>query len=256
MNMAATNTEFLEKRIQFNKKSARDYDEWLINECPPLHINAKILDLGCGTGKQLSLFSKIFPHTVEFYGIDISKHSLDKAKKNIKHHAFVLKQYSFEDYDKFLDREDFFDLIYSCYALYYCKPDHLYGLLQRIFSSLKKEGVFWVVGPYKNTNKELFEIIKKYYEIPSQVLYSLSKFYDDLLVYVSKVGFQKFSCSLFRNHVFFENIEDVLTYYKHTTYYNGQFLFHIKRDLKNIMKNNSIFSLTKEVISYKFYKQF
>ena len=67
----------LEIRINTNKNSEKDFDEWSINLIPELPLRANILDLGCGTGKQVNIFS-------QFFDRDSRIIALDKSLENVK----------------------------------------------------------------------------------------------------------------------------------------------------------------------------
>ncbi len=249
----ATDTKALKSRIKANQSSLRNFDEWLVSNFPALPLNSKILDLGCGTGKQLFLFYDLCPKDIEWYALDISRESIETIKKENKNIKLICLAFERSE-DFFQKRENFFDLIYSCYALYYCQRSYLKKLISLIYNSLKDGGIFWVIGPYKGTNKELFEIIEKYYDIPQEVFYSLGDFYLELLQHVKSAGFSRFECSFFENKILFSSANQLFNYWKNTTFYNENFEKEIKKEINNSFDKTKTFKLTKMVISYKFYK--
>lgn len=54
----------------------------LIRELKP-PAGGDVLELGCGTGRNLIAAAKLYPDA-RFYGLDISRHMLETAKKNIE----------------------------------------------------------------------------------------------------------------------------------------------------------------------------
>ncbi|MFZ2633776.1 MAG: methyltransferase domain-containing protein [Desulfosalsimonadaceae bacterium] len=104
----ATRWSFLFGRTQLIKQIAR-------------HINpVRILEIGCGTGKNLAALSKQFPDA-ELTGVDLSKDMLKRAEKRLsgcgKKAAFIHRVYS-----RPLHPKASFDLIVFSYTLSMINP--------------------------------------------------------------------------------------------------------------------------------------
>ena len=91
---------FLEPFVHHIRK---DLVKWIVE-----NRTKNILDLGCGTGKQLSLL----PKDLSSWGLDISVHMLEQASKNIPEKCLK------GDGAKLPFLEDSFDMIYSQFALH------------------------------------------------------------------------------------------------------------------------------------------
>ena len=78
----ATSSEFLQTRIDLNKNALNNFEHWSINTMPKIPMKSNILDIGCGTGKQLLSFSSFFTKKCTYYGCDISKESLMIIENN------------------------------------------------------------------------------------------------------------------------------------------------------------------------------
>jgi len=247
----ATSSELLQQRIKLNQNSTNNFEHWSINTMPKIPLRSNILDLGCGTGKQIESFSGLLPKTCSYIGCDISQESLNIIQNNYSSlPKLELINDSFDNIDSFLDKDTEFDLIYSFYALYYTQD--LQKLLENIYKHLKKNGVFWVVMPYKNTNVEIFSILNKIYPIDERVLYSINGFANDVISIASEINFQDIDVSLFENKINFSTEEDLLSYVENTTFYDKKFTAEIKDAIHKNFNNG--FSLTKEVISIKLTK--
>jgi len=114
--------EFFSKRedeaIKFIKKSI------------PELKNKKILDLGCGNGKDIILYQSL---GAEVYGIDSSEFMINEAKKIISK-SKVFKS----NLEKTPFENNFFDIIVSRFSFHYLKNfDKAYKEISRI---LKKDG--------------------------------------------------------------------------------------------------------------------
>jgi ubiquinone/menaquinone biosynthesis C-methylase UbiE len=247
----ASSSEFLQQRIRLNQNSTNNFEHWSINTMPKIPLHSNILDLGCGTGKQIESFSGLLPKTCNYVGCDISQESLNVIKENYASlPTLELIHDSFDNMDSFLNKNVEFDLIYSFYALYYTQD--LQKLIKDLYAHLKKNGVFWVVMPYKNTNVEIFSILNKIYPIDERVLYSINGFAHDVISIASEINFQDIEISLFENKINFSTESDLLDYVENTTFYDKNFAKEITEEIHNHFKND--FSLTKEVISIKLTK--
>ncbi|MEZ4825877.1 MAG: class I SAM-dependent methyltransferase [Bacteroidia bacterium] len=153
-------TTMLQARLNANQHAARDFDEWCFRQLPELPLDAQILDLGCGTGKQVLLFSPVYSSEGHFFGIDLSAESLDKLRQTYKAPPkLTLIEGSFDQLEKFGElRSGAFDMIYASYALYYTQNlDHV---IQEVYRLLKPGGILWVITPYFGTNEEFLRIIR------------------------------------------------------------------------------------------------
>ncbi len=88
--------------------------------CPPLLEGCKILDLGCGTGRDIYVLSQMVGKTGQVVGVDMTDEQLDVAKQYQKHHAdefgfdnVTLIQGYIEELDKLGLEPNSFDIIVS-----------------------------------------------------------------------------------------------------------------------------------------------
>ncbi|PAU93965.1 methyltransferase type 12 [Aliifodinibius salipaludis] len=85
----------------------------LVEEIPSLPTNARILEVGCGTGDNLIQLKQRFPNT-QITGIDISTDMLGKARTKITDPAISLKR---RRYGAINLNEEPYDLILLSYSL-------------------------------------------------------------------------------------------------------------------------------------------
>ncbi len=88
--------------------------------CPPLLEGCKILDLGCGTGRDIYVLSQMVGATGKVVGVDMTDEQLDIAKQYQQHHAdefgfdnVELIQGYIEELDKLGLEPNSFDIIVS-----------------------------------------------------------------------------------------------------------------------------------------------
>jgi ubiquinone/menaquinone biosynthesis C-methylase UbiE len=114
-----------------------------------LAADARILDVGCGTGFLLYEFTQLLPQ-VAVVGIDRSAYALEHAKEEVRSHLF---QHAAEKPLPFADKE--FDLVVSITTLHNLPIRHLGTALQEI-QRVGRRG-YVVVESYRNC-RELFNL--------------------------------------------------------------------------------------------------
>jgi S-adenosylmethionine-diacylgycerolhomoserine-N-methlytransferase len=86
----------------------------------------RILEVGCGTGKNLAELARCFPQA-EIIGLDLSAQMLEKARKKIKIHGSRVTLLQ-RVYDGPVSGGDPFDLIVFSYCLTMINPGHTEAL--------------------------------------------------------------------------------------------------------------------------------
>ena len=88
--------------------------------------NLKILEFGCGIGRNLHYMAKIF-HQSSIYGFDISKDSLEIAKQNNKDITIIWSQ------EELMDYESYFDVIFIAGVYHHIEPKLRSHIASNIF---------------------------------------------------------------------------------------------------------------------------
>jgi len=105
-----------------------------------LNKKDRVLDLGCGSGRDVIYLAK---NGFNSYGIDFSKIAIEKTRKryNKKNlHLFVSKA------EMLPFKDGFFDAIYSGWVLYYTDMKKSFSEINRV---LKKGGIIYIVFALK-----------------------------------------------------------------------------------------------------------
>ena len=100
----------------------------------------KILDAGCGTGKECELLAK---RGAKVVGIDVSEFMIKLARKKCKNLGV---KFFLRDMERTGFERESFDLILSVFSLMYKK--NLRAVLKEFRRILKKDGEFLVVVPH------------------------------------------------------------------------------------------------------------
>ncbi len=128
--------DYVSGQKEFFSRQEDDAIKFIKNSLPELK-DKKVLDIGCGNGKDMKLFESL--GAAEVYGIDTSAFMLGEAKQTVLNPQNLfqasIEGTPFED--------DFFDVIVGRYSLHYLKDfDVAYNELSRI---LKKDGLLILV---------------------------------------------------------------------------------------------------------------
>jgi ubiquinone/menaquinone biosynthesis C-methylase UbiE len=104
----------------------KDIDPWIL-DMVKIEKNERILDVGCGTGKQVLSFGKALQGSGYIVATDISLELLmedkNNASRNSINNVFYIK-HSMNTMYPFYDHT--FDIISSCFAVYYVDdPENL-----------------------------------------------------------------------------------------------------------------------------------
>lgn len=116
--------------------------------------NAKILDVGCGTGHRLVGFASCYPQ-LQFVGLDMTQRSLDTAKKLAEYHEISNISFVNDKIENYKSKNEY-DLIVSTGVLHHME-DPLKGF-NMINKALKDDGIalLWLyhsIGEYKRMIK-------------------------------------------------------------------------------------------------------
>ncbi len=98
---------------------------------------SKILDVGCGEGTRLNLFTGKNKKGV---GVDVSSYAIKKAKKQYPHHDYLLTSDANLPFP-----ENTFDLVYSTFVLEHTQNQELY--VKEMIRVTKKNGYTVILCP-------------------------------------------------------------------------------------------------------------
>lgn len=109
------------------------------NLMPPLK-EAKILDIGCGTGHFLYYLEK--KGYLNYLGIDISRQQISFCKKNVSKHVKIADAFKF-----LKDKEDIYDVVVANDLLEHIPKDEIIKFLELVHKTLKQDGLFLIKTP-------------------------------------------------------------------------------------------------------------
>ncbi len=202
-------TKDLLARIDIHEKyGARNIDQWTTEVLQP-KPGMKILDVGCGAGKQCFLYSDYSKRQADITGGDFSNELLDKARSKNTERGDKCK-FMFLDFNKRFEFEDnTFDLVSSAFAIYYAANlGFTFGEAHRV---LKPGGRLFVTGPLPENKKMFYDIIKEATNKPIPPMPGSSRFKGD--IYKTIEGkFSKTELLTFENPLTFPEVAPFIDY--------------------------------------------
>lgn len=236
---------YLSARLKINDKyQSNDFNGWLFDRLA-VKKNEVILDVGCGTGKQSIPFAHLTGTGGKVCSFDISEDSIaalkaEAAEKKLTNMTAVTGR--MEDIDRVVGAfpESRFDLIHSSYALYYAEDTS--AVLRFFMKLLKSDGrvaVFTPVAPHGMVN-----FVKKYHAIPDPVE-ECFLFGSQVLTPFFKNNFKKIESHDFKNKLMIDSVDDFMTLYRATTYYDSNFDGVISGDIKKLIDRDGFVEFEK-----------
>ena len=153
----------LEKMSEFFENRLDSYDNHMLTEIEkadefypftasllPKDENAKILDLGCGTGLELEFYFPLNP-AAKITGIDLSKGMLNAMREKFPYKNISLICGSYFDVPF---GENAFDAAVSVESLHHFTAEEKRPLYEKLYRALKKGGYFILTDYLCKTDEE------------------------------------------------------------------------------------------------------
>lgn len=196
-------------RIDIHKKyGSRDIDQWMLHIINP-QKGAKILDVGCGAGKQCFLFYKAMEGEADITGGDVNPELLQKAREE---NAKIGNRIRFIDLDfnqRFPLEDDQYDLISSCFAIYYA--DDIHFTISEMHRVLKPGGRLFTTGPMPENKRLFYDIIYEATQKPIPPMPGSSR-YSSQIYKAIQDKFSSVELHIFENPLIFNEVEPFLAY--------------------------------------------
>lgn len=208
INYQETSKDLLVRIDIHAKYGAANIDQWTVDLLEP-QPGFRILDVGCGSGKQCFLYNDYVKGQAEITGGDFSEELLDKARaENEKRGTDI--DFMFLDFNKrFPFDDDQFDLVSSAFAIYYASDlDFTFGEAHRV---LKSGGRLFVTGPLPENKQMFYDIIKEATNKPIPPMPGSSRFKGDIYGTIENI-FSKTELHKFENPLTFPEVEPFMDY--------------------------------------------
>ena len=202
-------TDDLAKRINIHSQfGSRDIDQWML-EILDLQPGIKILDVGCGSGKQCFSFFHHLQGNVQITGTDVSESLLTDAREKNKAIDDAV-DFRFLDFNQRFDLpENLYDLISACFAIYYAQD--IPFTLSEMHRLLVPGGRLFTTGPMPSNKQLFYDIIKEATGKPIPPMPGSSRYASEIFGTMQAL-FSKTEQHIFENPLTFDSVEPFMVY--------------------------------------------
>jgi ubiquinone/menaquinone biosynthesis C-methylase UbiE len=209
INYQETSKDLLTRIDIHEKYGSANIDQWTTELLKP-QPGMKILDIGCGAGKQCFLFDDYTKGAAKITGGDFSEELLEKARaKNQERGSNI--EFLFLDFNKPFDfPENTFDLCTSAFAIYYASDlDFTFREAHRV---IKPGGQLFVSGPLPENKKMFYDIIREATNnAPIPPMPGSSRFRGEIYQTIDSI-FAQTELHTFENHLTFPEVAPFIEY--------------------------------------------
>jgi len=229
-------TDDLLKRIDIHSQyGAKDIDSWMLDVLQ-LQPNIKILDIGCGAGKQCFSFYHELKGQADITGTDVSESLLNQARIENQKVGNAIR-FQLLDFNQPFDLpDDTFDLISACFAIYYAQDiPFTLGEMHRV---LKPGGRLFTTGPMPTNKQVFYEIIKEATGKAIPPMPGSSRYASQIYSTMQDL-FSKTDQHIFENPLTFESVEPFMVYTRASMSEDRKLwnsLFQTHEEFKEIMQ--------------------
>lgn len=196
-------------RIRIHEQyGARDIDQWTTEVLKP-GPGMRILDVGCGAGKQCFLYSDFTQRKATIVGGDLSKELLERARtQNIERGDKV--DFQFLDFNrKFEFPDSNFDIVSSAFAIYYAAD--LAFTFAEAHRVLKPGGRLFVMGPLPENKQMFYDVIREATNKPIPPMPGSSRFKNEIYKTIEGL-FATTELLTFENPITFPSVAPFMEY--------------------------------------------
>jgi ubiquinone/menaquinone biosynthesis C-methylase UbiE len=196
-------------RIDIHEKyGSRNIDQWTIDVLQP-KPGMRILDVGCGAGKQCFLYSDFTDRKASIVGGDFSSELLERARTANSERGDTI-DFEFLDFNKrFGFADGTFDLVSSAFAIYYASD--LKFTFSEAHRVLKPDGRLFVTGPLPQNKRIFYEIIQEASGKPIPPMPGSSRFQTEIYDTIQAL-FSSTELLRFENPITFPAVQPFIDY--------------------------------------------
>lgn len=244
-----TDASALKQRITTHEKyGSHDLEEWAFGHLE-LDPGLRILELGCGTGKQTIPLAQLVGDEGRVLGVDVSQEALDslvnRATELQIEARIDLLCAGLDEIETPLKAERF-DRALACYSLYYARnPKKVFEV---VHSVLNLGSIFFFCGPAKSNNAELkqFHYSLRGEQPPAERGASL--FMEQTAQDLAREIFSKVQISAFENPLRFDSEEALHAYWRSYNLYDERVEGLFREAAAKHFAAHKTFETTKRVV--------
>ena len=214
-----TDTNALTARINAHAAfGSRNLEEWVFGQLD-VRPQQRILELGCGTGKQTIPLARLVGEQGHITAMDIASDSLDLLRQQALSEGLMERitpiNSGLDETEKYAGGGEIFDRAVACYSIYYAnEPDHV---LTAVHGSLKEGGRLFFCGPAKTNNAELKEF---HQTLSGTIRAGAAPFMEEAGQILARQLFDKVEVSTFENPLRFNSASALCEYWRSYNLYD------------------------------------
>jgi ubiquinone/menaquinone biosynthesis C-methylase UbiE len=229
-------TSDLLKRIDIhNQYGGRDIDKWML-DLLNIQKGSKILDVGCGAGKQCFKYFDTLAGDCQITGGDVSDELLAQARSENEKRGSGITFIRLDFNQPFDFPENTFDLESCCFAIYYA--ENIPATIREMHRVLKPGGRLFTSGPLPENKQLFYDIIREATDNKTIPPMPGSSRYGSAILDAMKATFSKVEVSTFENPLTFTAAQPFLDYTRASLSEDRKLwtsFFQGKDDFENIM---------------------
>jgi ubiquinone/menaquinone biosynthesis C-methylase UbiE len=202
-------TSDLATRIDIhNKYGGKDIDRWML-DLLKLRKGMRILDVGCGAGKQCFSYYTELQGEADVTGGDISTELLNQARKENTKYGNKIRFMDLNFNHRFPLEDDFFDLASCCFAIYYAED--IPFTISEMHRVLRPGGRLFTTGPMPENKQLFYDIIRTATGKTIPPMPGSSRYCSQILAAVKQL-FTDTKVHIFENPLTFTSVEPFVAY--------------------------------------------
>jgi ubiquinone/menaquinone biosynthesis C-methylase UbiE len=208
INYKETTNDLLTRIDIHNKFGSRDIDAWML-ELLDLKKGMKILDVGCGSGKQCFSYHQYLQGDADITGGDVSTELLGQARAQNSKKGNPIRFIDLNFNQPFDFKENTFDMLSCCFAIYYAED--MPFTIREMHRVIKPGGRLFTSGPMPENKALFYDIIHEASGKPIPLMPGSSRYASEILSTIKQL-FSRVEVHIFENPLTFNTIDPFLDY--------------------------------------------